>query len=246
VSRAFGVLATPHVFIFDQERKLRYQGRIDDSDVKEVKSHDTRNAIDALLAGKAPPVEKTNVYGCTTNWSDKREDAKRSLAKWDAEDVSINTVDAAGVKKLAANDGPEAKYLLVNVWATWCGPCVAEMPELVTMHRMYRKRPFELITISMDEPDQQPAALKVLKEHHVSATNYLYADENKDALVAALDREGWQGPVPHTVLIAPGGKIVYRSSGAFEPLELKRAIADHIGRTYASQPGKTSQEKKAR
>ena len=46
-SLAYGVLATPHVYLFDGERKLRYTGRIDDSDVKTVTSHDTRNALDA-------------------------------------------------------------------------------------------------------------------------------------------------------------------------------------------------------
>jgi peroxiredoxin len=236
VSRAYGALATPHVFIFDAERKLRYQGRIDDSDVKQVKSHDARNAIDALLAGKPVPVEKTNVFGCSTKWADKREDAKTSLAKWDAEDVTIDTIDAAGVKTLAAN-AEGGKLRLVNVWATWCGPCVAEMPELITINRMYRKRPFEMVTISMDEPEQKDAALKVLKDNHLSATNRLFTGD-KDALVAALDPEGWQGPVPHTVLIAPGGKVIYRASGAVDPLKLKRAIVEHIGRTYASTPEK--------
>jgi peroxiredoxin len=236
VSRAYGVLATPHVFIFDSDRKLRYQGRIDDSDVREVKSHDMRNALEALLAGKPVPVEKTNVFGCSTKWSDKRDDAKKSLAKWDAENVTIDTIDAAGVKKLAANkDG--GKLLLVNVWATWCGPCVAEMPELVTANRMYRKRPFEMITISMDEPEQKDAALKTLKDNHVSATNHLFTG-NKDALVAALDPDGWQGPVPHTLLIAPGGKVIYRESGAVDAMKLKRAIVEQIGRTYASTPAK--------
>jgi peroxiredoxin len=237
VSRAYGVLATPHVFIFDAKRKLRYQGRIDDSDVKQVKSHDARNALDALLAGKPAPVEKTNVFGCSTKWSDKRDDAKKSLARWDAEEVKLDTIDAAGVKKLAANAGAEQKLLLVNVWATWCAPCVAEMPELVTVNRMYRKRPFEMVTISMDEPEQKDAALKVLKDNHVSATNHLFAGD-KDALVAALDSEGWQGPVPHTLLIGPGGKVIYRETGAVDALKLKRAIVGQIGRTYASTPEK--------
>src|SRR5438552_12253667 len=51
-SLAYGVLATPQVYLFDQDRKLQYVGRIDDSDVKTVTSHDARSAIDALLAGK--------------------------------------------------------------------------------------------------------------------------------------------------------------------------------------------------
>lgn len=233
VARAYGVVATPHVFVFDGDRKLRYQGRIDDSETKpeEVKSHDARNAIDALLAGKAPPVEKTNVFGCSTKWSDKRADAKRSLAEWDKEAVKLEKIDAAGVKKLAANDGEKPKLRLVNVWATWCGPCVTELPELVTINRMYRGRDFELVTISMDEPDDEAKALELLKRKHVAATNYLFGESDKDALVVALDPE-WRGPVPHTILIAPGGKVIYRKAGAFDPLELRRAIVGYLGRTY--------------
>src|SRR5262245_26998415 len=82
-AKAYGVLATPHVFIFDQDRKLRYVGRFDDAEVKAVKSHDARNAVEALLAGKPVSVAQTRVFGCSTKWADKREDAKRSLAKWD-------------------------------------------------------------------------------------------------------------------------------------------------------------------
>jgi peroxiredoxin len=97
---AYGVLATPHVFIFDQERKLRYVGRIDDAEGKTVKSHDARNALDALLAGKPIPVEKTRVFGCSTKWAEKQDDAKRALAKWDAEPVTLESLDEAGLTKL--------------------------------------------------------------------------------------------------------------------------------------------------
>jgi thiol-disulfide isomerase/thioredoxin len=228
------------VFVFDAGRRLRYQGRIDDADRAglNVKSHDTRKAIDALLAGQAPPVEKTNVFGCSTKWSDKRDDKKKAVEKWNQEKAELKEIDAKGVKELAANKGDDAPLRLVNVWATWCGPCLAEMPELVTMHRMYRKRPFELVTISTDDAETHKAAGEVLSEMHVSAKNYRFADENQDALVAALDPEGWQGPVPHTVLIAPGGKVLYRSQGEFDAPKLKRIIADHLGRTYASDKQK--------
>ena len=237
VSRAYGAVATPHAFVFDDQRTLRYQGRIDDGKdgVVEPKAHDLRNAIDALLDGKVPPVESTKVFGCSTKWSDKREDAKRSLEKWDAEDVKASSISLNEVKKLAKNEGEKAPFRLVNVWASWCGPCVAEMPELTTIHRMYRKRPFELVTISVD--GDADASLAKLKEHHLSATNYVYSGDH-DALVAALDAKVWAGPIPHTLLIAPGGKVIFRTTGQFDPLELKRAIADHLGRTYATRSAK--------
>src|SRR3954453_19992767 len=186
-ARAYGVVATPHVYIFDAERKLRYVGRIDDSDVKTVKSHDARNAIDALLAGKPVPVEKTKVFGCSTQWASKNDDVKKSLAKWDAEPVSLNTIDLAAVKKLAANDDDSKKLKLVNLWATWCGPCVIELPELVEMNRMYRKRSFEMITISMDEPEKKDRALDKLKELKVATTNYIFTGGDRDKFMEALD-----------------------------------------------------------
>jgi len=228
-AKAYGVLATPHVFIFDAERKLRYVGRFDDGEVKSVKSHDAKNAVLALLAGKPVPVETTRVFGCSTKWAEKQADARKSLERWDAEPVSLEPIDLAGVAKLAKND--TKKLLLVNLWATWCGPCVAELPELVTMNRMYRKRDFQFVTISLDDLSKQEGALKSLKENHVSATNFILNTDDRDKFAEALDQD-WPGPVPYTLVIAPGGKILYRKTGAIDPLDLKQAIVGYLGRTY--------------
>jgi thiol-disulfide isomerase/thioredoxin len=228
-SRAYGVLATPHLFIFDGDRKLRYQGRFDDSEVKTVKSHDAINAVEAILAGTPVPVETTRVPGCSTKWTDKRESARQWLAKADAEPVKLETIDEAGIARLVKND--TKNVVLVNLWATWCGPCVAELPELVEINRMYRGRNFRMATISIDEPAKREAAAEMLAKNHVSSANYLSQVDGQDKLAGVLDKE-WPGPVPYTMLIAPGGKVVYRKSGAIDPLELKRAIVGQVGRTY--------------
>ena len=230
VSRAYGPVATPHVFVFDRQRKLRFTGRIDNSDnPKRATSHDTRNAIDALLAGKPVPVEKTKVFGCSTKWSDKRESAKHSLETWAKEEVIVKLIDEKGLRALAKNESKRLR--LINVWATWCGPCVAELPEFVTMNRMYRNRDFELVTISADSPEEKDKALEVLKKKQVSASNYLFEGDDKYKLIDAVDEKA-AGPVPHTILVAPGGKVLYRKSGPCEPLAIKRAIVDYLGRTY--------------
>ena len=226
---AYGVLATPHVYIFDAARKLRYVGRFDDAEVKTVKSHDARNAVVALLAGKPVPVAKTRVFGCSTKWAEKEADARKSLARWDAEPVTLEPIDVAGVSRLVKEEG--SKLTLINVWATWCGPCVAELPELVTMNRMYRGRPFRLVTISLEDPDKQAEALRVLKENHVAAANYFFKSSDRDAFADVLDKE-WPGPVPYTLIIAPSRKVLYRKVGAIDPLEVKRAIVGQLKRTY--------------
>jgi peroxiredoxin len=228
-SFAYGALATPHVFIFDAERKLRYNGRFDDSEVKTVKSHDAINAIDALLAGKPVPVEKTRVFGCSTKWADKRQSAVDSVKKWDAEPVTLESIDEAGTAQLVKNDGKG--LLVVNLWATWCGPCIQELPELVTIQRMYRGRGLRVVTLSMDDPAKKDDALKVLTENHVSGLNRIVQVADRDKFSDIVDKE-WPGPLPHTLVIAPGGEVIYRKTGSFDPLELKRAIVGKIGRTY--------------
>jgi peroxiredoxin len=231
-SLAYGVMATPQVFLFDGERKLRYVGRIDDSDVKTVTSHDARNAVDALLAGKPAPVEKTRTFGCSTKWSEKRADAKAAIEKWNKEPVKLDKLEEDELSKLAENDTDE--WLLVNVWATWCAPCILELPEFVTMNRMYRHRKLRVVTISMDDPEQREQALKVLQDGHLALANYISTISDRDRLADLLDAE-WRGPLPHTVLIAPGGKVIYRSDGPIKPLEVRRAIVNQLGRTYAAQ-----------
>lgn len=235
VSTDYGVLATPHVLIFDQERNLRYNGRIDDGEITPVKSHDARNAIDALLAGKPVPVEKTRVFGCSTKWADKRPDAEKALAKWNAEPVTLDDIDAAGLKALIANKSEN--YRLIDVWGTTCAPCIAELPNFVEANRMYRGRHFELYTISIDPRERKDLALELLTKAHVSSKNLIYHKDNLDEMADALDAQ-WQGPVPYTLLIAPGGEVVKRWKESVDPRELKATIADHLGRTYASKKAK--------
>lgn len=232
VATAFGALATPHVFIFDQQRRLRYQGRVDDADIKPPKSHDARNAIEDMLAGRPVAVPRTRVFGCSTKWSDKRPSVDEAIEKWNAEPVTLETIDAKGVRRLAANQ--TEKYRLVHLWSTTCVPCITELAELVTVNRMYRRRHFELITITIDPPERRDAALEVVRKNHVSCANHIFNSEDRDRLAEALD-PAWQGPVPYTLLIAPGGEIVRRWKDGFDPQELKTEISNRLGKTYASR-----------
>ncbi|GAB5404379.1 MAG: hypothetical protein Aurels2KO_26100 [Aureliella sp.] len=231
-SRQFGVLATPHVFIFGEQRRLQYAGRIDDNELAEPKREDAREALEEILAGKPVSVPQTRVFGCSTKWADKRESAKAAVKRWNQETAELVVVKPNELReKLTAKSD---KYRLVNVWATWCVPCVEELDELVTMHRMYRKRPFELITISADGLRAKDAAAKLLNEKHCSATNYILDGESRDDLFDSVDPK-WKGAVPYTLLIAPDGKVVHRIHGELEPRKLRREIVRHLGRTYASK-----------
>lgn len=75
VALAYGALRTPHVYVFDSQRILRYTGRIDDNPREAAKatSHELRDAIEALLAGEDPPVKVTNPIGCNIKWAGRPE-----------------------------------------------------------------------------------------------------------------------------------------------------------------------------
>ena len=223
-ARAYGPVATPHAFVFDSARKLRYVGAIDDSErIEHVQKSYLREALQALLAGQEPPVTKTKVVGCSVKWAGKAELVKSYMEKLAAESVSVAPVDAEALKQLRKND--YGKFRLVNFWATWCAPCVAEFNEFVTINRMYRHRDFELVTVSLNRPDEEKAVLEFLKKKQASCKNLIFSSAARDKLIDAFDPE-WQGELPYTVLLSPEGKLVYRETGSIDPLALKRAIVN--------------------
>src|SRR4051794_27596787 len=153
-SRAYGPTATPHVFIFDEERKLRYEGRVDNNPREPlVTRRDARNALDALLSGKPVAVKKTPSVGCSTKWLYKEEGRKEEPAEIEAKPVTVKPASVQTLKALRKN--ASGKLLLVNFWATWCGPCEKELPEFQNMYRMYGHRAFALVTVSINYPDEK-------------------------------------------------------------------------------------------
>ena len=228
VSRAYGPATTPHVFVFDARRKLKYAGRIDDSEAEaRVKTRDLRAALDAVLAGREPEVAQTKVFGCSIKWAGKQDLVQAFMEKLAKEPVSVDTVDAAGLAALRKGEG--AKVRLINVWATWCGPCVTEFPDLIEIDRMYRRRDFEFIAVSANAPDEKNEVLRFLTKQQASNRNLLFGSNDKYALIEAFDKT-WTGALPYTVLVGANGETLWKQEGAIDPLELKRAILAAIGR----------------
>jgi peroxiredoxin len=230
VARAYGPQATPHVFIFDRSRRLRYEGRFDDNfRIEKVTVQDARNAVDALLAGKPVPIDHTAVFGCSTKWQEKealREEAERKL---NAQPVTLEMVDAEGLKKLHANAGDT--YTLVSFWATWCGSCVAEFADMQDTLRMYSDRGFNLVTVSANAPDEKDGVQKFLQRRHATSRNLLFTSDDTAALQKAFD-PNWESAVPYTVLLAPGGEVLFSTTGSVDMLELRRKILASVPAEY--------------
>src|SRR3954462_13266950 len=171
-AKAYGCLCTPHVFVFDRDRKLRYVGRLDDSrfaDTNTVHSAEARDAIEALLSGKPVTVAETKPFGCSTKWAEHKAELIAIDEKMYSAPVVLEHIDLTNVTALARND--TKKLRLINVWATWCAPCVKEFPSIVALSHRFANRDFEVITISVDDPADEAKAKQFLEKQHATVPN---------------------------------------------------------------------------
>ena len=226
ISTAYGPTATPHIFVFDSDRKLRYEGRVDNN-MREplVTKRDVRDALDALLASKPVAVAKTPSVGCSTKWLYKEAGRREEMETIAKKPVVLKPVGVSDLRELRKNS--TGKLLLVDFWATWCGPCRAELPQFETMYRMYGRRAFDLVTVSINYPDEQAGVLKVLTDEHATSTNRILSSTDIYPQLAAFDPD-WSAAVPYTLLIRPDGEVVYKRQGTVDPLQLKRLIIANL------------------
>ena len=230
VTNAYGPQATPHAFVFDRYRRLRYEGRVDNSYRSElVKTHEVHDAIDALLANHEIAVKHTGVFGCSTKWKEKHAAQVEALNKIESQPVQLEMVSAADLKRLRSN--PDKKMLLVSFWATWCGSCIHEFPDIEDTFRMYSARDFQLVAVSANMPDEKDSVMRVLEKMHATSRNLLFDSNDTASLQAAFDST-WESAVPYTVLIAPDGKVLYRKQGSVDILELRRTILANLPSDY--------------
>jgi len=232
VTRAYGPQATPHVFVFDKERKLRYEGRMDNSYRKEmVKTQNARDAIDAVLAGREVAIKHTGVFGCSTKWQEKSASRIAALHKIEEQPITVDMATAGDLRKL--RDNSSKRMTLISFWATWCGSCIDEFADLEDTYLMYKVRDLDLVTISANMPDEKDSVLRMLNKKRATSKNLLFASSDTEALQKAFDPT-WESAVPYTILLDANGKVLYKNLGSVDILELRRTIlanmpSDYIG-----------------
>jgi thiol-disulfide isomerase/thioredoxin len=136
----------------------------------------------------------------------------------------VTEIDANGLKKLIPQNAPEAKPLLVNFWATWCGPCREEFPDLVKLNAKMKDKGVDFITVSLDDvEDIKTKVPEFLNSMHAQMPAYLLNTAEQEDAIKAIDTN-WGGSLPGTFLFNKKGEVVYKKLGPINAAELSAAI----------------------
>jgi thiol-disulfide isomerase/thioredoxin len=157
--------------------------------------------------------------------SEKKGDTEELISS----DRTVDLIDEAGLQKLIHER--HGKILLLNIWATWCLPCIEEFPDLIKLYSSQGTDTLEIVGISVDDSDDVGSkVLPFLEKHAVPFKVYLAHFGNQDDFINSLDST-WNGAVPATFIYDSLGKqrflmIGERTFDQFkqkvEQLEIKR------------------------
>lgn len=262
VADAYHAERTPEIFVVDAQGVLRYHGRIDNHYLPiHVKTHDLRNALDELLAGKPVSVPEAKALGCVIK---RTQAAMRGFpaSRPNADNaVSTNSVPRlalafgfapqrpnpkprqapAKIKPAAATaktnvallkpadfpklrDSLKGKVLVVNFWATWCAPCVAEMPEFVQLDADYRAKGVQVLAISADDAtDLKTLVTSFVKEKKMTFPVYVMDTDDPQEMMNHFNKD-WPGTLPATFIFNKQGQIVLSKYGIIDRELLTKTV----------------------
>ena len=135
--------------------------------------------------------------------------------------MSVIALDAAGVKRAVA--ARRGKVVVLNFWATWCPPCVAEFPDLVRVYNRHRGRGLDLVTVSFDEPEDLRSKVVPFLQRHRLVTGTCIQKGGPQQFVERFDPR-WEGAVPRTYVYARSGKVAVVLEGEQSAADLEKAV----------------------
>lgn len=157
----------------------------------------------------------------------------------------VTQVDTVALQNILKRDGENAKPLLVNFWATWCGPCVEEFPDLVKINNDYQGK-IDFITVTLDDlAEIETGVPQFLAKMKATMPTYLLKTNDENAAIEAISKD-WQGGLPFTILYDGKGTVVYSIQKKFVPIVLRGEIDQVLAKqtkSSAFEQGKSDAQK---
>lgn len=147
----------------------------------------------------------------------KKEVVKETNTQKVAEVTSVKTYNYNELKPFL--EKKDDKIYVINFWATWCAPCVKELPYFEEIKQKYADKNVEVLLVSLDFPKQvEKKLIPFIKKHKIQSEVVLLDDVNEDVWIKAID-ENWSGALPATIIYNKNNRKFYEQSFDYETLE---------------------------
>lgn len=176
--------------------------------------HKKNLALFILLAAAFIPF---NFGGCSG-----RKDPGVSRNKASLDKHSIHIINKDSLSNILTDN--KGKVIFINVWATWCEPCVKEFPDIVKIYNEYKNKNISFLSLSVDlKSDIDSVVIPFLKKQSAGLPVYLVDEKSSEAVINYLNPE-WSGAIPVTIIYDKKGRREKFLSGAQDYLQLKNSI----------------------
>jgi thiol-disulfide isomerase/thioredoxin len=156
------------------------------------------------------------LVSCKNDTSEKK-DAKVTISENVQEVTSVKTYNYNQLKPLLEKE--DNKTYVINFWATWCAPCVKELPYFEKINEVYEDKNVEVILVSLDFPKQVDKKLiPFINKKNLQSEVILLDDTNENVWINAID-ESWSGAIPATLIYNKENRKFYEQSFDYEGLE---------------------------
>lgn len=135
--------------------------------------------------------------------------------------TALPSVDEARLPELIREH--QGQVVVVNFWATWCGPCREEFPYFVELYREKRNQGLVVLTVSMDEPGDVEKAESFLKDQGAEFPSYIRGFADFEDFVNAID-PSWSGALPATFVFDRSGSLQFSRVGEITKQDLEKAV----------------------
>jgi thiol-disulfide isomerase/thioredoxin len=141
--------------------------------------------------------------------------------------VNAQQIRAMSAKQVVSYCSSKDTLYIINFWATWCAPCVAELPEFNTLKARYANAPVKVLLVSLDFKEDYPHKLPMfLQRKRMTPEVVWLSDTDPNVFIPKIDNS-WQGSIPATVIVHPGKGFKKFIEGSVSERQIRK-IADAV------------------
>lgn len=148
---------------------------------------------------------------------DKKKDVAQEVEASNPYEIQLEIVDYYGLEKVI--NRVDDKTYVVNFWATWCAPCVKELPYFEKLDKEYEDKNVEVVLMSLDFPNKYESKLKpFIKKHQLRSELFALNDMDSNYWIPKVN-EDWSGALPATLIYNKEKRQFYEQAFHYEELE---------------------------